>query len=471
MTLLRFYDEALAQAAYLVACDATGEAAVVDSGLDFGPILDAAERKGYRIVAVTETHIHADYVSGSKALAEAVGARLYLSAEGPPEWQYGFAAASGAQLLRDGDVIEVGNLSLRAMHTPGHTPEHLAFLLTDHPAGEEPVAIFSGDLLFVGDVGRPDLLERAAGFEGTMEAGARTLYHTLQRLKELPDGLLVWPAHGSGSACGKSLGGSPVTTIGYEKRTNWGLRAATEDAFVREVLDGQPEPPAYFAEMKRVNKVGPGPLPPAPQRLPASSLASWLARAQVVDLRGRSGAAQLVVRGAVSVPMGGQFPTWAGSLFSPDERLVLLAKDGDEASEAARMTACVGLQVEGWIEVEAALAEAARTGLAEAPPLTPAAEVPALVAAGGSVLVDVRRATEAACSRIEGTLHAPLARIQSAVAELPGDKRLLVHCASGMRALVAASYLRARGLDASAVAEPYEDVRCACAEAAAKSPA
>lgn len=462
MTIKRIYDDDLAQAAYLVGCGATGEAIVIDPSLDLEPVYQAAEEEGFRIVAVTETHIHADYVSGAKPLAEATGATLYLSAEGPPEWQYEYAGAVGAKLVRDGDVIRVGNLSLKVLHTPGHTPEHISFLLTDHPASDEPVAIFTGDLLFVGDVGRPDLLEKAAGFEGTMEAGGRVLYQTLSRIKGLPPEILVWPAHGAGSACGKALGGSPVSSIGYEKRTNWGLKASTEEAFVREVLSGQPEPPVYFAEMKRVNKAGPEPMPPMPEQLPASRLADALEQGYVVDLRPRHEAEGMVVQGAVSIPAGRQFPTWAGSLFGPQDQIVLLASDEEEAEQAAKHLALVGNRAHGWIQAQAALDEAERTGRLVPTPRTPVGELPRLLGSEDDAVVDVRRASEADASKVDGALHFPLARLLHGHTELPQGKRLHVHCASGMRALVAASYLRARGFDARAVAEPYSAVCSAC---------
>src|SRR5690606_13169215 len=257
MLLKRFYDNKLAQASYLVGCAATGEALVVDPNRNAEEYVAAAAGEGLRITHVTETHIHADYVSGSRELAARTGARMYLSAEGGPDWQYEFAAADGATLLRDHDTFMVGNIRIEVLHTPGHTPEHLSFLVTDTAATEAPMGVFTGDFVFVGDVGRPDLLERAAKVANTMEAGARQLYASIQRFKELPNHLQIWPGHGAGSACGKSLGAVPQTTLGYERVVNWGLTSPSEAEFVREVLEGQPDPPRYFAEMKRINREGP----------------------------------------------------------------------------------------------------------------------------------------------------------------------------------------------------------------------
>jgi hydroxyacylglutathione hydrolase len=256
MYLRRFYDEGLAHASYLVGCQASGEAIVIDPARDTAPYHEDARDQGLNITGVTETHIHADYLSGTRQLAQETGARMYLSGEGGEDWSYQFASPRDT-IVRDGDLIEIGKLTLKVLHTPGHTPEHLSFLLTDHPASEQPIGIFTGDFVFVGDVGRPDLLEKAAGVAGTMEAGARRLFQSLKRISQLPDHLQIWPAHGAGSACGKGLGSVPSSVLGYEKMVNWAFRITDQEEFVREVLAGQPEAPKYFAEMKRANKVGP----------------------------------------------------------------------------------------------------------------------------------------------------------------------------------------------------------------------
>src|SRR4029077_524932 len=190
----------------------------------------------------------------------------------------------GAILVRDGDHIMVGNVRIDVVHTPGHTPEHLAFLVTDPGAPTEPISIVTGDFVFVGDVGRPDLLEKAAKVQGTMEASARTLYRSLVRFKTYPDYLQVWPGHGAGSACGKGLSAVPQSTVGYERRFNWALAVEGEDEFVRQVLTGQPEPPAYFAEMKRINRDGPRILNgfATPQWLPGGRVPEGLASGGLV---------------------------------------------------------------------------------------------------------------------------------------------------------------------------------------------
>ena len=218
MVFKRIYDEGLAQASYFIGCQATGEAVVVDARRDIEVYLREAEAQQMSIRAVTETHIHADYLSGSRELAAATGAPLHLSAEGGAEWRYRF----DHRPLRNGDAIRVGNLTLRAVHTPGHTPEHLSFLLTDGAASTEPGFLLSGDFVFVGDVGRPDLLDESGLGSDTREPMARRLFESLKAsFWTLPDWVQVWPGHGAGSACGKALGAVASSTVGYEKLTAW----------------------------------------------------------------------------------------------------------------------------------------------------------------------------------------------------------------------------------------------------------
>src|SRR5690554_6181958 len=246
------YDKSLAQGSYLVGCQVTGEAIVIDAKRDVDTYVEIAKQNNLRITHITETHIHADYLSGSRELAAITGAKMYLSDEGGEDWQYEFDHIG----LKDGDVIKVGNLSFEVMHTPGHTPESISFLLRDHPATDEPVMIFTGDFVFVGDIGRPDLLEEAAGLIGTKEIGAKQMFQSLKRFAALPEHIQVWPGHGAGSACGKALGSVPSTTVGYEKIRNWALQFENDEkSFVNSLLSDQPEPPKYFAMMKHLNKV------------------------------------------------------------------------------------------------------------------------------------------------------------------------------------------------------------------------
>src|SRR5687767_7896979 len=318
MLLRRFYDPKLAQASYLIACGRSGEAIVIDPNRDAEQYMHAANGEGVRIAFVTETHIHADFVSGSRELAARTSARLYLSREGGAEWSYDFAKADGAALVGDGDTIDVGNIRLSVMHTPGHTPEHVTFLVTDRAVADDPMGAVTGDFVFVGDVGRPDLLERAAKVEGTMRASARALFASLKRFSALPDWLQIWPGHGSGSACGKGISAVPHSSLGYERRFNWAFAIADEDEFVRQVLEGQPEPPAYFAEMKRVNKRGPrvlGVIARPPRLDPARVVELMSSGGTLVDTRKADAYASRHIPRTLNIPLNKSFSTWAGSIL------------------------------------------------------------------------------------------------------------------------------------------------------------
>jgi hydroxyacylglutathione hydrolase len=348
MLLRRFYDPKLAQASYLLGCTVTGEALVVDPTRDIDPYLRAAEAEGLRIAHVTETHIHADFVSGARELADRIGARLYLSDAGGDSWRYGYAAEAGATLLHEASGVKVGTVELQVLHVPGHTPEHLTLLVTDTATASEPMGAFTGDFIFVGDVGRPDLIERAARVRGSMQESARHLFRSLQRFRTLPDYLQIWPGHGAGSACGKSLGAVPQTTLGYEKRFNWAFGITDESEFVRAVLEGQPEPPRYFAEMKRINQAGPGLLGGirCPARLPVGTLAAALEDgATVVDTRPATEFGLGAVPGTINIPVSRAFTTWAGSLLPYDRDFYLIIDDsrGQTVNELVRDLSGIGL--------------------------------------------------------------------------------------------------------------------------------
>ena len=448
--LKRFYDDPLAQASFLLGDSETHEAIVVDPNRDVQAYLRAAAAEKLRIAAGTETHIHADYLSGTRELARAANATAYLSDEGGPEWKYAWGHEPNVKLVKDGDVIRAGHLRLDVVHTPGHTPEHVSFVLTDEAASPEPLGIFTGDFVFVGDVGRPDLLERAANMTGTMEKGARVLHAALQRFRErYPEYVLLWPGHGPGSACGKALGGLPVTTLAYEKRTNWGLKNADAEAFVREVLAGQPEPPAYFKHMKRMNLQGPairGRIP-EPARLEDAGIVAAIQRGDtIVDVRPTREFVAGAFPGVFGIPAGNSFPTWAGALLPYDRPLSLLAKDATHAMAAVRQLAMIGLDdIEGWYGPGALAAwVAARGAVAVTPELEPA-DAFARAQRGEITLLDVRGAAEYASGHIPGAIHIPLGDLPARAAELPHDKPLAAYCESGTRSRIGASVLRRAG--------------------------
>ena len=450
MFLRRFYDDGLAQASWMIGCQKTGDAIVIDANRDIRQYLEAAAAEKLRITQVTETHIHADFVSGTRELARATGATLLLSAEGGSDWQYAFAATDGARLLRDGDVITVGNIRIAVLHTPGHTPEHLSFLVTDTAAASEPIGIVTGDFVFVGDVGRPDLLEKAAKVANTMEAGARQLFHSVERFRALPDFVQVWPGHGAGSACGKALGAIPTSTVGYEKRFNWGVATTDEATFVRMVLEGQPEPPLYFAEMKRINRDGPAILGnfPSPAEGDRDALERALASGTVViDTRPAAVFGAGHVPGTLNIPLNKSFSTWAGWLVSYDVDIHLIADDERAVATAVRELAMIGLdRVTGWYAtaVVTAWRDAGRH-LGTIATLEPAALAPRL-AAGDVTLVDVRNRSEWEAGHLPHAHHIPLGHLAARLAEIPRDRPIVVQCQSGARSAIAASHLQRLGV-------------------------
>jgi len=449
-------DDKLAQYAYLIGCQRTGEAIVIDPERDIDRYLDIAAAEGLRITAVTETHIHADFLSGARELAHAHGVRVYLSDEGDADWKYGWPAEGDYDcvLLRDGDTFRVGNIELQARHTPGHTPEHLAFLITDRGSGaDEPMGIASGDFVFVGALGRPDLLESAAKVAGAMEPSARRLYASVQGFLELPDFLQVWPAHGAGSACGKALGAVPESTVGYERRFSPAIAAARagEDAFVEYILEGQPEPPLYFARMKRDNKTGAPVLGalPTPRRVEPAELAGLAGRAGsvVVDTRpDRSAFMAAHLPGSLYVPLTRAFNTAIGSIVLDERTQIYLIIEDERLEEALRDLVRIGYDHVAGFATPAELEDylAAGGDAATIDEIDFAAVRRILEQGGGSVL-DVRFASEYDAGHVPGAVNASYTRLPEYMDRLPADGTLLVHCQSGARAAVAASYLHGRG--------------------------
>ncbi|HEX5004587.1 MAG TPA: MBL fold metallo-hydrolase [Gemmatimonadales bacterium] len=452
MFFQRFYDDTLAQASYLIGCGATGQALVIDPNRDAAQYLRAAEEEDLRITHVTETHIHADFLSGTRELAHRSGAVMHLSDEGGPGWQYAFAKAEGAVLLHDGDHFMVGNIRFDVLHTPGHTPEHLAFVVTDTAGADAPMGVVTGDFLFVGDVGRPDLLEKAAKVAGSSDAAARALWASLEKFRALPDHLQVWPGHGAGSACGKGMSAVPQSTVGYEKRFNWALGAATEAEFVAQVLADQPEPPKYFAEMKRLNRDGPPLLGEIkrPPRLTPDRLPALLAEgATVVDARPSAQYAARHVPGTIHIPLGRSFTTWAGWLLSYDAPFYLLVSGDspDRLDKALYDLALIGLDgAAGWFGGDAITAwgDGGRAYAATAA-MTPE-ELLSRHETGEVAVVDVRGLAEWNAGHLTGVDHVPLGYLLDQIGTIPTDRPVVLHCQGGGRSLIAASLLESRGV-------------------------
>lgn len=446
MLLKYFYDEALAHASYMVGCQRAKVAIVMDPGRDIDQYLRAAEREGLTLTAVAETHIHADYVSGARELADRVGAKLYVSDEGPPEWKYLYLDGYDHQLLTEGDEFSIGNIKFTTMHTPGHTPESLSFVLTDQGGGaDQPMGVFTGDFVFVGSIGRPDLLEEAAGIEGTAEPGARDLFRSAERFKTLPDYLQIWPAHGAGSACGKGLGAIPSSTVGYEKLFNPALQFTDEELFVRYILSDQPEAPKYFAFMKRVNKEGPRVLGKAtrPDRIDVDQIDAMRDAATLIDLSPTAQFASSHVPGAINIPLS-RLASWAGWIVDYSKPAYLIAEVG-QISEATRVLRKIGMEdVRGVFDAqEVRNSEYATQSYRNATP----DELASRVESRSVALVDVRSDAEWNAGRIPGAQHHFLGRLPDTFTSIPSDKPVVLQCQGGTRSAIAASILQAAGRD------------------------
>jgi hydroxyacylglutathione hydrolase len=457
MLLRQLFDPYLAQYAYLIGCQRTGEAILIDPERDIARYQAEAAANGLRITAVAETHIHADYVSGAAEFAALPEVRLYLPGEGGPDWSYQWPGGRAhTHYLQHGDVFHVGNIRFEALHTPGHTPEHVSFLMTDEGGGaNEPMALATGDFVFVGDVGRPDLLESAAGQVGAMEPSAWALQKSLsERLRQLPDHLQILPGHGAGSACGKALGAVPTSTLGYERKFNQPLRQALQNptAFVAEILRGQPEPPPYFALMKRVNRDGirvTGEVPQIqPLGLPEARALASQPDLRILDTReDRAEFARCHVPRAVQVPLRGPFfSAGAGSYTAEGQPILVVAPDQSSADLAMLQLYRIGLDaVVGWISFEEWTKAGGPSQQAERIDF---AEFSPEAARQAGLILDVRSSLEFSAGHLEGAISIPYTRLRVRLHELPKDRKLFVHCGTGKRAALAASFLRAEGFQA-----------------------
>jgi hydroxyacylglutathione hydrolase len=436
------YDKSLAQASYFIGCQAKGVAIVIDAQRDMDVYLKIAEQNNMKITHVAETHIHADFLSGSRELAAVTGAKMYLSDEGPAEWQYEFDHVG----LHHGDKIKVGNLSLEVLYTPGHTPESISFLLTDHPATDEPVMIFTGDFVFVGDVGRPDLLEKAAGLIGTQEKGAKQMYESIQRFAELPTHIQVWPGHGAGSACGKALGSVPSSTVGYEKIRNWAFQyPSDEKGFVEYLLDGQPEPPKYFAMMKHLNKVE-RPLlvevPKHPKLSKEQFQGAYKDGLKVIDTRNKVDFAKGFLPNSINIQGNNSFSTWAGWLLNYQEQFILVANQS-QMEDLTRKLMRIGLDnIYGFIDDVTAVDLELQTA-----EVIDIEEFKSLLGKADVQVVDVRNATEFAANHVKDADHVFVGTLPQNLDKISKDKQVVIHCQSGDRSAIAYSLLRKNGFE------------------------
>jgi hydroxyacylglutathione hydrolase len=439
------YDKSLAQSSFFIGCQQAGVAAVIDPKRDVDSYLLIAKEQNMTITQIYETHIHADFLSGSRELAALTGATMYLSDEGGPDWQYEFDHTP----LLHGNKIRLGNLQFEVLHTPGHTPESISLLLTDIPGSKDPVMLFTGDFVFVGDIGRPDLLEKAAGIKGTQEEGAHQLFHSLQQFISIPDYVQVWPGHGAGSACGKALGAVPVTTAGYEKRRNWAFQFQDDEAgFVQNLLDGQPEPPKYFAMMKKLNRV-PRPLltsVPVITELDAAVLKSAMDKGyRIIDTRHKSEFAKGFIPGSINIQGNNSFATWAGWFLDYEQPFILLAPQ-DQLDDLTRKLMRIGLDnIHGFIpSVETYTKNDGQLSVAK---LASYQDLLTLQQQQAIQLVDLRGATEYQAAHIPGAENIFVGTLPGQLQKIKKDIPVVIHCQSGDRSTIGYSLLAANGFN------------------------
>jgi hydroxyacylglutathione hydrolase len=449
MIFKQYYLGCLAHASYLIADEASRVAAVVDPQRDVEQYLEDAQRQNLQIRHVFLTHLHADFVAGHLELRDRAGAAIYLGARAEAEYRF--------TPMKNGDTLALGdNVTLKTLETPGHTPESISIVVFDAKQGPEPWAVLTGDTLFVGDVGRPDL---RASLGWQPEDLGRMLYDSLHsKLLTLPDSTRVYPAHGAGSLCGKALGSENSSTLGVQRRMNYALQPMSQEEFVGLVLADQPDAPPYFTydavlntkERPTLEKALEGSLKPLDLE---AVLRLGNEGAQILDVRDPAyfGAGHLA--GSVNIGLGGQYATWAGTVLDRERPIVVIAEPGREYEAAVRLGRIGFDHVAGYLEegMQALasrpelVAQTERIGpeaLAEELGLSPSPSGPA---PDLPFVLDVRSPREWSQFHLEGSVNIPLNHLQERMAEIPRGRRVVIHCASGYRSSIAASLLEQRG--------------------------
>ncbi|GLF94944.1 MBL fold metallo-hydrolase [Streptomyces yaizuensis] len=439
MFFTQYYLDCLSQASYMIADERTGQAVVVDPRRDVGEYLDDAEARGFTVVGVINTHFHADFVAGHLELAARTGAWI----------GYGWRAETEYPIrkLADGDRIVLGDIVLEIMETPGHTPESISVLVRERADDPVPYGVLTGDALFIGDVGRPDLL---ASVGVSAEELGGMLHDSVQRkLMGLPDDVRVFPAHGAGSACGRNLSAEKQSTIGEQRATNYACAPMSRAEFVGLVTAGQAAAPGYFsydADLNRRDRDLYDPAASAPRPL---AVADFLSRraggAVVVDARGPQEFGAGYLRGAVNVPLDGRFAEQAGTVLDPGWELLVIAPDGREEEVVTRLARIGFDRVAGYLAESDDVLAGLPHDVTPASRLTAARLRAALREAGAPLVIDVRTCGERAGGAIDGSWHIPLGELPHRLAEIPADRPLVLHCAGGHRSSVAASLLRHHG--------------------------
>jgi len=441
MIFEQFYLNCLAHASYLIGDEKTRTAVVVDPQRDVQRYLEAARRRGLQIRYVFLTHLHADFIAGHLELRDTVGAKICLGARANAE--YAFTP------MKEGDVLEFGSVRLKILETPGHTPESISILVYDLEKDDKNQrAVLTGDTLFVGEVGRPDLRASLGWQPADL---ARLLYASLGRkLLNLPDSTLVYPAHGAGSLCGRNISSETFSTIGEQRRSNYALQPMSEEAFVGMVTADQPDAPAYFTHDAVLNSKERPTLEATLQRvLNALSLETVVgmkqAGAQVVDARDPDEFAKGHLAGSINIGLGGQYATWAGTLLGRDKPIILIANPGREQESAIRLGRIGFDHIAGYLDGGIEALEARPELVQRTERMVPAMLAEELASSSPFFVLDVRTPREWHSKHIAGSLNIPLNHLGERLAELPSGRKILVHCAGGYRSSIAASILQQNG--------------------------
>lgn len=437
----RVYDETLAQTSYVIGDLNTKEAIVIDPQRDIDVYLEIAQTNNLKITKVTETHIHADFLSGSRELAAVTKAELLLSDEGGADWQYQFPHTG----LKDGSIIAIGQVELKVMHTPGHTPESITFLVSDTKVPTTPQRAITGDFIFVGDVGRPDLLEKAAGQIGSQELGAKQLYASIQKFSKLPDDLEIWAGHGAGSFCGKSLSAIPHATLKEEKQNSKAFQFKNDEkGFVKYILDGQPTPPKYFAMMKQLNKVERPLLIQVPIHPKLNQTTFQKAidnNLLIIDTRSKDEVAKGHIQGSLHIENGKSLSTWMGSLVDYEQQIVLIT-DESHTEDLTRKLMRIGMDnIYGFVtDLDKMNVELEKSDLVSI------GELKKHLDKKDVQIIDVRTESEYSNGHIKGVENIVLTSLENNIDKISKDKPVIIHCQSGVRAAMAYSILKRNGV-------------------------
>jgi len=440
MILEQYYIECLSHASYLVGDESTGRAIVVDPRRDITEYLDDATKHGLTIEGVINTHFHADFVSGHLELVEATGAWIGFGENAQTDYPI--------RRLADGDHVSLGRVDLEILSTPGHTWESISVVAREH-SGAQPTAVLTGDSLFIGDVGRPDLVN--IGDSSTTDL-ASAMYHSIHdKLMKLPDDVTVMPAHGAGSSCGKNLSTELTSTIGEQRRTNPSVQPMSESDFIELITHGQPAAPAYFSVDAAMNKRT-HPLLDQARKIPALSsrqIRQALADGvRVLDARSVEDFAAGHLRGSINVGFDGRFAETSGMVADIGDKIALIAYPGEEQDAALRLARVGSDNTVGYLNVDrGGEFPAELSDLVQTASRVTVGELDGLLVEDAVVLVDIRNPGEVEQGKIPGSVNIPLAQLRARLDLLPTDKPIVVHCAGGWRSSVAASLLRAHGFD------------------------